>query len=1105
MRKYILLTLLMTGLQLVAQPWMKNLKGSDANFHDIRNAFQEYWSNRPIEKGKGYKPFKRWEWYWETRVDKNGNFPSSSITWDNWKEYVKIHPEAGDGNAFKTQAGANWSFKGPSTTPGGYRGLGRINCMAFHPSNANTFWVGSPAGGLWKTTNGGNTWTTNTDNLPVLGVSDIAINPTNANTMYIATGDGDAAHSLSSQSGSAGDTKSIGVLKSTDGGNTWNTTGLNWNVTSAKLIRRLIINPNNPQILMAAASDGIWRTTDAGTTWNNVQAGYFLDLEFKPTDPNYVYASTFYTSGGAEIHRSTDGGVTWNWVVAYPTVSRIDLGITPNFPDLIDAVLVNQSDDGLAGMVYSNNSGASFSQYISGSCSFNLLDWSHDASACGGQGTYDLAYAINPNNSNDIWLGGINVWNTSDGGNTWGIKTMWISDPNSNPNGVPEVHADVHFIAFHPLQSNTMFVCNDGGIYKTTNSGTTWADLSNGLQISQIYKIGVAQTASENIIIGLQDNGSREVTNNTWYDRTGGDGMDCAIDYTDALIQYASYAKGVLYGTTDGWVTEQTISNNISNPAPEGAWVTPFAIDPTTPSTIYAGYDILYKSTDRGNSWFPISGVISDMVKIRSLAIAPSNSNYIYCASIDTFYYTTDGGANWFYNSIQVQSGIWPITNIAVNPTNAQEVYITIGNYYAGQKVYKSTNAGTTWTNFSGTLPNLPVNCIVYENGSSDRLYIGTDVGVFYREASMNDWAVYNNGLPNVVVTDLEISYQDNQLWAGTFGRGLWKSDLASTPPPTVSFVATNTNICTGNCISFTDNSTNTPTGWSWSFQGANTPGSTAQNPTNICYNTPGTYNVSLTATNSSGSGSATLTGYIIVGNGPTTPVIQASPSPNFCQGGSATISVINPCSGCTFIWSPGGQTGNSLTATTAGNYLVSATDNCGQTTSAPVTITVFANPTAPLVTVNGNTLFSTPAATYQWLFNGNPISGATQQTYQPTQSGNYAVEIRDGNNCPATSATVLFNPTSLIAETKDPNNQFTLFPNPAQQYLDIRFGQIDGPRKVKVMNLLGQVLFETVFSGDGANIAFRIPTTHLPEGTYWLGVESQNESLSYRKFGIVR
>lgn len=1103
MKKILLLLFFGCYLNVQAQPWLKNLKDGPPNFFETQKAFYEYWKDKPIEKGRGYKPFKRWEWYWESRVSKTGEFPSPSITWDAWQDYISTHPEAAGGSSYKTQAGPNWTFKGPSTTPGGYHGLGRINCMAFHPSNANTFWVGSPGGGLWKTTNGGTSWTTNTDLLPVLGVSDIAINPSNANIMYIATGDGDKGSLSSLTNGAAGDTKSIGVLKSTDGGSTWNTTGLNWNVTAAKLIRRLIINPNNPQILMAAASDGIWRTTDAGTTWSNVQSDYFMDLEFKPTDPNYVYASTYSPwAGTAEIFQSTDSGNSWISTASLNGVSRIDLAVTANNPNLVDAVCVNDTDDGLAGLIYSSNSGASFTQYYFATCSNNLLCNKYDASICGGQGTYDLAYAINPNNSNDIWLGGINVWNSTDGGSTFFIKTMWNSSPSDNPNGVPEVHADVHYIAFHPLQSNTMFVCNDGGIYKTTNAGTSWTDLSNGLQISQIYRIGVAQTAPENVIIGLQDNGSREVFNNNWHERTGGDGMDCAIDYTDDLIQYGSYVEGEFFGTQDGWNTQQVISANISSPAPEGAWVTPFTIDPTTASTIYAGYDVVYKSTDRGNNWTQVSPVLSSSIKLRSLAVAPSNSNYIYAASFDTLFLTTNGGTNWFYSNNLF--GISPITYITVSPVNPQHVYVTIGAYTAGQKVYKSTDVGVTWTNFSGTLPNIPVNCMVYENGSNDRLYIGTDVGVFYREASMNDWSVYNNSLPNVVVTDLEISYQDSKLWAGTFGRGLWNSDLASIPPPSVSFAANNTNICVGACVNFTDNSSNTPTSWSWSFQGASTTSSTNQNPTNICYTNAGTYNVSLTATNSSGSGSNTLTGYIVVGNGPSTPVITASPAASFCQGNSATISVTNPCTGCTYSWTPGGQTGTSITVSNSSNVLVSATDNCGQTASSPITVTVYPNPSTPTITTNGNMLISSAISGNQWYFNGNIIPGATQQVHTATQSGSYYVVVTDVNTCTAQSAPTTFSPTSIDGSDFGSDERVMLYPNPANEKLEVSFKGIVGETTLNIYSIQGILLQSEVIEILKSKPVHTIQTQSLSTGNYILRI-SNGELTIHQKFSIVQ
>jgi photosystem II stability/assembly factor-like uncharacterized protein len=761
------------SLWVKAQPWMNSIQSETPTFFEIQDAFYDYWKDKPIEKGQGYKPFKRWEWYWEPRINADGSFPKSSATWDAWHDYLKTHPQS----ANKSALPASWSFVGPSTTPGGYNGLGRTNCIAFHPTNANTFWVGTPAGGLWKTTNGGSTWSTNTDNLPVLGVSDIAIDYTNPSIMYIATGDGDFG-SLSALNGSSwGDTKSIGILKSTDGGNTWNPTGMNWDVMSSKLIRRLVMNPVYPQELLAATSDGIYQTLNGGASWNQVQAGHFIDLEFKPNNPDTAYAATYSPSGNAQIFRTTNYGQSWTSVASLSGVQRINLAVSPNWPALVDALCSNTSG-GLAGLWFSGNSGASFSQYFTGTSSNNLLHNSYNASGSGGQGHYDLAYAVNPSNSSDIWLGGINTWNSTDDGSNWSIKTMWNNHPSINPNGVPTVHADKHFIAFHPLQPSTMFECNDGGLYKTNNGGTSWVDLSNGLEISQIYRIGVSQTISNNIICGLQDNGSREIYNNQWYEQTGGDGMECIIDYSNPNIEYATYAYGKMYRTYDFWANQTTISDNIPG-QPTGAWVTPFIIDPVNPAILYAGYDRVYKTTNRGDSWSSASSILTND-KLRSLAVAPSNTQTIYAADFNDLYRTTNGGGTWN----QIGSTDDPnarITYLAVNPNNSQQMYITKSGYVAGNKVWMTPDGGSNWYNYSGSLPNVPVNCIVYQNGTNEGLYVGTDVGVFYTDGSMADWIPYQNGLPNVVVTELEISYNDNKLWAATFGRGLWKSDVYST------------------------------------------------------------------------------------------------------------------------------------------------------------------------------------------------------------------------------------------------------------------------------------------------------------------------------------
>ncbi|MFM7543785.1 MAG: VPS10 domain-containing protein [Ignavibacteria bacterium] len=763
-----------------AQQWFDTNLPATATFKDIKQSFNDYWKGKQIERGKGYKQFKRWEWYWESRLMPNGEFPSPTITMDESRRYFEMHASK---QSPGTLSSDDWEFAGPTTSPGKYHGLGRLNCVAFHPTDKQVFWVGSPSGGLWKTTDGGSTWSTKTDDLPVLGISDIAIDPTNTNIMYIATGDGDGGGGLLLPHG---DTKSIGVLKSTNGGSTWSATGLSSTVSELKLIRRLLIHPNNPQRLLAATSDGIWMTSNGGKTWEKTQTGRFIDLEFHPTDPSIVYASTyavlFSSDTVSQIYRSTNTGSSWTSVATLDGVRRIDMAVSKHSPNVVQGLCADLYG-GLSGIWTSTDNGASFSETFTGTESTNLLNTSYNASGIGGQGFYDLALAINPFDVNEIWVGGINTWKSNDGAKTWKLNTMWVQDSSINPNQVQVVHADKHFMMYHPLDSGVMFQCNDGGLYKTTNAGADWIDLSNGLGISQIYRIGVAQT-TDLVIAGLQDNGSKGRVEDVWIELPGGgDGMNCIIDYSDHNFLYWSVQYGVIYRFDGLKPSTEAISINIpdgqiENTSPTGAWITPFVLHPRNPKVLYAGYHRIFKTTDRGDSWTAISPVLnSDLLQY--LAISPSDENTIYAATPDSLYGTTDGGQNWKYISIGIPSA--HISNITVDPLNSKRIYITISGYLEGKKVFISPDAGDNWYNYSGSLPNVPVNCIVYQEGSNEGLYIGTDIGVFYTDASMTDWIPYQNGLPNVIVNDLEISYRDKTLWAGTYGRGLWATELNMT------------------------------------------------------------------------------------------------------------------------------------------------------------------------------------------------------------------------------------------------------------------------------------------------------------------------------------
>lgn len=745
------------------QEWTENLPANksrkDLKLQDYKNAFDSYWAPFEVEKGyyyengekkkaPGWKQFHRWYYDMEGQVNPlDGSFPAKTAQ----QVYDEYKINNSDQRSTMT---ANWSVLGPNSSDGGYAGIGRINTIAFHPSNNNTWWIGAPAGGLWLTTNNGNSWICLTDDNNVLGVSDIAIpsDYVTSQTIYIATGDRDAW-----------DNRSIGVLKSTDGGSSWNTTGIQFNLADYDMVTRLLIDPNDDQTIIAATSNGVYKTTNGGATWNNQLTSLsFIDMEYKPGNFNILYGSTT----GGEIWVSTDGGNNWNR--NHNIGNRIELAVTPANSSYVYAVVVNSSS-GLHGIYKSTNSGSSFSQVFSGSTT-NLLDWSSNGSGSGGQGWYDLAIAASPTDANTLLVGGINTWRSTNGGNSWSIVNHWWGD------GVQAVHADKHMLKYR--SNGDLFECNDGGVYISTNDGSSWTDKTDGMEISQIYKLSVSQTVADETILGLQDNGSKLRSNGTWDDVRGGDGMECLIDYSDVNTQYATVYYGDITRTTNHWGSS---SNVTPGSAGDGAWVTPYIISPANNSTLYAGYADVWKTTNKGNSWSKIS-TISTGSKIRSMAIAPSNTQVLYVADPDQIWKTTNDGSNWTEVTNNLPTGSSNITYIAVKADDPNTVWVTLSGYNSNN-VFVSTNGGGSWTNVSSGLPQLPVYTIVQnaQITSTTHLYIGTELGVYFKDGS-NNWVEYNDGLPKVKCGELDIYYASNpansKLRLASYGRGLWETTM---------------------------------------------------------------------------------------------------------------------------------------------------------------------------------------------------------------------------------------------------------------------------------------------------------------------------------------
>ena len=397
----------------------------------------------------------------------------------------------------------------------------------------------------------------------------------------------------------------------------------------------------------------------------------------------------------------------------------------------------------------------------------NILGRATDGTGTGGQSWYDLSLVVSTEDETLLYVGGINLWKSVDGGVNWNI-----SGSSGNGSNYSYMHVDQHALEFNPL-NGIAYAGNDGGLYEYMDTLNSWVDISDGLAISQFYKLGLSNTLNSRVVAGAQDNGTEMTTNGVWDAIRGADGMECAIDIYDEDIIYSTSQYGGLrksYNGGNNW-------NNIQPVNYSGAWVTPWKVHPINNNIIVAGYDEIYRSQTGGGQWDSISYNVSNGASVRTIALAASDEDYIYSASLSKIKRTKDAGATW----VDIKQGLanFNFSDITVDYFDADHVFVTYSEFQANHKVYESFDGGDSWVNITGNgLPNLPVNCIVYQKQANGDIYVGTDVGVYHKDNTMTDWVPYMNGLPNVVVNELEINYNTQKIVAATFGRGIWESDL---------------------------------------------------------------------------------------------------------------------------------------------------------------------------------------------------------------------------------------------------------------------------------------------------------------------------------------
>jgi hypothetical protein len=669
----------------------------------------------------------------------------------------------------------SWTWLGPGNIGG------RVRSILIHPTTPAIMWAGSVCGGIWKTTNSGASWFPMNDFMANLAIGSMAMDPTDPNVIYAGTGEG-----FSNSDALRG----AGIFKTTNGGANWAQLPTTAN-SSFYFVNRLSISPTNHLVILAATGTGIWRSTDGGASWTQqYNTRSVLDLDFHPTDGSKAVASgsTFGAAGMALY--TTDGGLTWLTATGIPTAGRVEVAYAPSSPSTVYASCNNNS-----GEIYiSTDGGVSYTLRNTGNGYLSSQGW------------YDNIIWVDPTNPNILIVGGTDLWRSTDGGTT-------LSDIGGYSGGIhPDQHFVIHTPGFNGTSIRTIFVGNDGGVFRgadayTISPASGWTELNNNLGLTEFYG-GAGNATSGTVVGGTQDNGTLRRTaagsTESWSAMFGGDGGRCAADQTDPNYFYGEYVYLQIHRSVNGGASSSYIFNGIGDaglPDPEGEpfpdgytdpdaqanFIAPFVLDPNNPNTMLAGGSNLWRSVNvkaPTPSWTNVKTNPGNGSFISAIAVAPGNSNVIWVGHNNGDVFSTVNGTDANPTWTRQDLGTPNLPNRACNrltidPANSTRVYACFGGFNS-DNVYRTTDAGITWTNLGAGLPAAPVRSLVVAPFNTNYLYVGTEVGVFASADGGASWSPANDGPANVSVD--ELFWMGQNLVAVTHGRGLFKILLGTTP-----------------------------------------------------------------------------------------------------------------------------------------------------------------------------------------------------------------------------------------------------------------------------------------------------------------------------------
>jgi photosystem II stability/assembly factor-like uncharacterized protein len=809
--------------------------------------------------------------------DENGKIPHNAmLNAIQQKQQMHVDARAWPGSGIAASAkdeqfrtagidSASWTWVGPGNIGG------RVRSILVHPTTPTTMWAGGVGGGIWKSLNSGASWFPLNDFMANLAIGCMVMDPTNPNVIYAGTGEGFS---------NADALRGAGIFKSLDGGASW-TQLPSTTSSSFYYVNRLAVCPTNNLILIAATGSGIWRSTDGGTNWSQrYSSGAILDCAFHPTDGLCIASGSTYGSAGRALY-SLDGGLSWTPATGFPSVGRIEVAYAASSPNIVYASVNNNS-----GEVYVSSDGGQTYSFVS------------NPQHVGGQGWYDNCIWVDPTNPNILMVGGTDVYRSINGGASF-------TDIGGYAGSIhPDQHIIINTPAFDGSTVRTIFVGNDGGLFRATDaysvsSGSGWATLNHNLGITQFYG-AAGNSTSGTIVGGTQDNGTLRDTSfggtSGWTSMFGGDGGFCAADQSDPNYFYGEYVYLQIHRSSNGGLSSSYITSGLGDAGvpggggdPDGQgpdgdpdssanFIAPFILDLNNFNTMLAGGSNLWRSVNVKASpptWTNIKPGGNGSF-ISAIAVAPGNSDIIWVGHNNGDVYATANGTSFSPTWTRMDLGTPNLPNrtctrLTIDSNNWNVVYATFGGF-SSDNVYRTTDGGITWANIAGGLPVAPVRSLVIAPFNSSFLYVGSDVGVFASPDGGATWSPGNEGAANAAVD--ELFWMNNYLVAATHGRGIYK--ILVTVAPSISLASAV--LASENCP-----------------------------PTNGVIDPGETVTVNFTLTNAVSIPTTNLTATLLVTNG----VVSPSGPQNYgaLVGGGAAVTKA-------FTFMATGQCGGAITAT---------------------------------------------------------------------------------------------------------------------------------------------------------------------------------------------